>query len=607
MKSRKFLIGFIFVIIFVLLTIILFNAAVNPFGIMNTELLNWHSYNFTQNPRTAKISYLDKNYESYNAYIIGSSGSSAFPVEKLNQYNKKRNYNLFYYGADMKDSVNTARYIAENYNVDEILLPISFSAALSFDSENDDLNYLMDWKVEMSSPLSFYGKYLLADPRYGLEKIKSIAEDSYFAEKFDVFIPENGLYDKRLRDVEYLGSIEEYMVNNPSFSKVYTETVQMKYIDEAIESISKIKNICDQNNIKLTVVMVPLYDNYSRQYSKADIELFYSKLGEVTSYWDFTFSSVSMDPRYFYDPAHFRNAVGEMMLARIYGDSGVYIPDDFGVYVEQGTSRTYWQIAEVTANKAYTADVPVLLFHHFADKGEGSSTISEKRMISLLTHLKENGYTTVDFNDLKNYVLRGMDLPEKPIMLTVDDGYQSSYDFLFPLLKKMNMKATIFVIGHSIGADTYKNTGIKINRHFSAEEAREMVASGIIQIGSHSFDMHQAQELEDNPETLQKSMLNNGRLSENDYIQLVKNDLQKFSEIYKAISPDTVEILSYPLGEYDQFLTALLHESGIKGTFTSDTGINTLIKGLPQTLLNLKRINISENTDFSEFTDFDAK
>ena len=208
MESRKFLIGFICVIICVLLTIILFNAVVNPFGVVNTELLNWHSYNFTQNPRTAKISYLDKNYKSYNAYIIGSSASSAFPVEKLNQYNGKRNYNLFYYGADMMDSLNTVRYIAQNYNVEEILLPISFSAALSFNSNNDDLNYLMDCKVDMSSPLAFYGRYLLASPRHGLEKIKSIAEDGYFAKEFDVFIPESGLYDKLLRDVEYLGSIE---------------------------------------------------------------------------------------------------------------------------------------------------------------------------------------------------------------------------------------------------------------------------------------------------------------------------------------------------------------------------------------------------------------
>jgi len=148
-----------------------------------------------------------------------------------------------------------------------------------------------------------------------------------------------------------------------------------------------------------------------------------------------------------------------------------------------------------------------------------------------------------------------------------------------------------------MGADTYKDTGIKIYPHFSVENAEEMVESGVIQIGSHTFDMHQSEELERNSGILKPNMLRPAGMPEEDYIRMVKDDLDKFGELYKNIENRQVTLLAYPYGLYDQELTALLHESGIRGTFTTEPGISTIIKGLPQTLMNLKRISINEDTD----------
>ena len=50
-------------------------------------------------------------------------------------------------------------------------------------------------------------------------------------------------------------------------------------------------------------------------------------------YWDFSYSPVSADSRYFYDATHFRNAVGTMVLAKIFGKEDVWYPENFGTYV----------------------------------------------------------------------------------------------------------------------------------------------------------------------------------------------------------------------------------------------------------------------------------
>ncbi|MFR8334172.1 MAG: polysaccharide deacetylase family protein [Oscillospiraceae bacterium] len=50
------------------------------------------------------------------------------------------------------------------------------------------------------------------------------------------------------------------------------------------------------------------------------------------------------------------------------------------------------------------------------------------------------------FQDLQNYVELGQELPEKPVLITFDDGYESNYMHFYPLLQKYQMKATIFPI-----------------------------------------------------------------------------------------------------------------------------------------------------------------
>ena len=69
-----------------------------------------------------------------------------------------------------------------------------------------------------------------------------------------------------------------------------------------------------------------------------------------------------------------------------------------------------------------------------------------------------------------------MPLPDKPILITFDDGYASNYMYAYPILKKLGMQATIFVITDRRGKT------LSVNPHFSWNQAREMQDSGVIDI-----------------------------------------------------------------------------------------------------------------------------
>lgn len=133
--------------------------------------------------------------------------------------------------------------------------------------------------------------------------------------------------------------------------------------------------------------------------------------------------------------------------------------------------------------------VPILLYHHFSEQGSG---VTPETFELHMRTLAEAGYTAVTFDQLVNYVQRRGELPERPVCITMDDGYLSNYEIAWPILERYGMKATIFVIGSSVGhTERYKDTEYPITPHFTWEQGREMVRSGTVDLQCHTYDMHQ--------------------------------------------------------------------------------------------------------------------
>lgn len=119
-------------------------------------------------------------------------------------------------------------------------------------------------------------------------------------------------------------------------------------------------------------------------------------------------------------------------------------------------------------------NVPVLMYHAVSDDcwGIDELFVSPEKMEQQLAYLVENGYDPIWFSDLAH-----LEDYDKPVILTFDDGYDDNYTELLPLLKKYNVKATVFVIAGSVGWEHKMN----------AEQIREMADSGLVSIQSHGW------------------------------------------------------------------------------------------------------------------------
>ena len=592
MSAKKWLIMFAAVVVLALLLCIGFNLLVDPFGVFGDRLFHWDSYSQTNNPRVAKIEYLEEHHNEYDSYIIGSSSAASYDTEALNAYTGARFYNLFVYGCDTGDYSDFAHYLIENYEVKNLILNIGINEAAPPTNDGTGLNDRSHYRVTGESKTSFLLDYAFANPKYAAEKVYSYFTDTELPQAFDVFQVESGCYDKRLRDVENIGDLERYLsAYGDSFScEEQSSTLPEK--ETCLRAVEEIISLCEENGVELTVIFSPVYYGQWEKVDSRELADYKAALAELTDYWDFSLSSISMDARYFYDDTHFRNAVGSMVLAKIYGDTSVYMPEDFGCFVTRETAgHETMPDASLTAN---SVDVPILMYHHFAQEGNDATVITPETFRAQLAAIRDAGYTAVSMQELYDYVYCGTELPEKPFCITIDDGYLSNYEIAYPILKEFGMKATIFSIGFSFGSSVYKDTEHPITPHFDFDQAAEMMDSGLISIQCHTYDMHQWAPFE-TVSPVREAMSPLPGESEEEFIQVILADIEQYQQMYSRAFGSRAIALAYPSGVYSDLTEVVLHENGFPITLSTDTDRrNTLVKGLPQTLCALCRLNVSE-------------
>lgn len=604
MNAKKWVLTFLLLALVLVLGLAAFNYVTDPFAAFGDKFLNWFSYDETNNPRVAKISYLEQHHDEYDSYILGCSSTSSLQVSDFNKLYDANFYNLIMYGADMRDCEKIADYLIDHYEVKNLILNVYLDNGFTYDDETDRLTRnLHDLTDPDTSALSFYTRYLFCDPRYGLSKLKNLRNDRLLPQSFDVFNALTGEYDKRVRDVEPIGSMDTYLEAYPVFAD-YPKTGDfvLGQTENCMKSVAAIKERCEAADVELVVVAAPVYIDYFQNFQAEDVANFYASLAKVTDFWDFSCSSVSCEPRYFYDATHFRNAVGSMIAARIAGDDSVYIPDDFGTYVTADTPSSYFsEVLQATAlpDETVSRDVPVLMWHNLAEESSGDMTISVDTFRAQIEALHEAGFKTVSLQQLYDYVRFGTELPEKPIVLTFDDGYFSNYEYAFPILQEHDMQATIFAIGISVGKDTYKDTDHAMTPHFGADEAREMVDSGLISVQSHTFDMHQWPPFEDGNAQVRETLLPFDGEADADYEAAVEADFAESRELLESITGQPVNALAFPEGAYVTLTQDALRSAGAELTFTTVRAVNTVVKGLPQSLCAMPRFGMTESTDMT--------
>lgn len=599
MSSRKWLIMLPIAVLLAMCCCAAFNILIDPFGVFGDPILDWYSYNETNNPRVAKLAWLDEHYGQYDSYVIGSSSAASYSVEELNGYLDASFYNLFVYGCDTKDYRDFAAYVLEHYTVKNIVLNLGINEAVSYNDGETTLNDRMHAKASGRNLPLFYLEYALTATRQSAEKLSAWFRDTELPQTFDVFLTDSGCYDKRVRDVEKIGDPAVYKAAYSGEFADWKGSEQLPYIAECAQVVADIRDMCAEHGVDLTVIASPVYAGQWNAYDEAALRAYKTAIAEVTDYWDFSLTPISFDSRYFYDQTHFRNAVGTMVLAEIFGNDGVYRPGRFGTRVTADNCEAYldglFSDPPAAGAESYTADIPVLLYHHIDENPADRMTVTPETFEEQMRFLAENGCHAVTVRQMTDYVFHGGELPDKPVCITFDDGYLSNYEYAWPILERYGLTATVYAIGVSVGHDRfYKDTQFELTPHFSFEQAREMMASGVLDVQSHTYDMHQWAPFEPGDRVRENILPLDGE-SDEDYAAALNADIERYAETAREELGEAITSLAYPEGAYTTLTEVLVHQAGIPVTMSTRTDSrNVLVRGLPQSLYALCRWYMTE-------------
>lgn len=236
--------------------------------------------------------------------------------------------------------------------------------------------------------------------------------------------------------------------------------------------------------------------------------------------------------------------------------------------------------------------IPILMYHHVVKEGNKTNkiTLTTGRFREDMEYLKKKGYVTISFKELIDCYEGKTKFPKKPILITLDDGYEDNYKNAYPILKKNNMKATMFVIGSRVGITNFNNDSRY--SYFSWGQAKKMYQSGLIEIQPHSYDLHNYKY---NSKHGQGVLPENGENKKEYYNRFLK-DTEKVTKLIKARVGCKSYVYAYPYGKYTSTNEEVLKRLNFKVTLTTKSKYADISNGL----YGLKRINVPDRKKLKE-------
>lgn len=195
------------------------------------------------------------------------------------------------------------------------------------------------------------------------------------------------------------------------------------------------------------------------------------------------------------------------------------------------------------------ATVPILVYHNFDKTASGSMTISVAKFEEQMNWLHENGYTVIPLQTLVEY-LQGKisSIPEKSVVITVDDGRKSVYTYMWPIVRKYNFPVTLFVYPSAISNAAYAMTW---------QQLQELQTTGLFDVQGHTY-WH--------PNFKQEKR----RLSAGEFQKLVDAQLIGAKNIIHKNLDKNITLLAWPYGIYDDYLEQEAKKAGYEMTFSID-------------------------------------
>jgi len=233
-------------------------------------------------------------------------------------------------------------------------------------------------------------------------------------------------------------------------------------------------------------------------------------------------------------------------------------------------------------------------------------TVTTEQLIKQLSWLKGHHYHPISIQDILDAKAGIKPLPSKAVLLTFDDGYQNFYRRIYPILREFNYPAVFALVTSWMETADNKlvhyGDDLKPRKDFlSWDQVREMMASGLIEIASHSNNLHRG--IQGNPQgnklpaaTTRQYFPDKKRYeTDQEFQQRISSDLKQSATTIFLHTGFRPRVIVWPYGAYSQEIMAIARKHGMSLSITLESGLNNLDSPV------IQRYLVIDNPPLSDF------
>lgn len=212
--------------------------------------------------------------------------------------------------------------------------------------------------------------------------------------------------------------------------------------------------------------------------------------------------------------------------------------------------------------------VPVITYHQFTNKPltkrqkRAKMFVRQKDFEAQMKYLYDNNFNVVTMKDFVDFLEFKGDIPDKAVIITIDDGFKSVYDYAFPVLKKYGFPATFFIY-----TDLIEKEDITLDWN----EIRAMDADGLIDVQCHTRSHRDLRFRHKNNDFHDKKLRNES--FEEYFASILEQFTSSGDKVFKELNKQC-EYLAYPYGGTNHMVIAMAKKFGYRAAFTINRGSN---------------------------------
>jgi len=330
MNDKKWLQLFSLFVLINFSLLLTFNYLIDPFNIFHSKFLK---HQFQMNERFVKVEFLEKNHHKFNGYLFGSSRIGTTLPSSVEQYipNSKL-YNFTLSSANLYDYLIHLKYfIKRQYPMNTLYLQVDIDNMMYYgQNDSDYLSKAHPYTLNESLPL-YYLKYLSGF--FPFNSQGKIAQNLNYEEGVNYHL-NKGTWSEETKEIELLTNCHNYVESVEEFHAKYNPALKYIKVKENISALKEIVSLCQKNQIQLYLFITPHNQNMMDIFYKNDYLNYLKDIANITNFHDFSgYNSITTNNCNYYETSHYRPHIGKLIAGRIFKDTNLSIPKDFGVWV----------------------------------------------------------------------------------------------------------------------------------------------------------------------------------------------------------------------------------------------------------------------------------